>query len=323
MTEKNNKVLNQTGIVYATDDNYAKHVAVSLVSLYENAKSDELPVVYIIGNHLSKVNIDKLDNVANKYGGKVKYLKADIAMDKLPKDINTANLTVSTYIRLFLAEIMPNDIKKILYLDCDTYICCNILYLLNFDFAGKLIAGIEDTMYPHMKTKIGLHESDRYINAGILLINLEEWRRQNITKEFIKFIFKFNGSVPHLDQGVINGVFRGQIKYMPLRYNVQSPIFAIHTYKRLLSFHGMTSYYPEVDVKLARKNPAIIHFTSFFTGRPWEKGCLHPLRKLYYDAISKTDYAETSYDRVLPLYRRIRIFCFKYFQPVYFILKKL
>ena len=283
MTENNNKILNQTGIVYATDDNYVKHVAVSLVSLYENAKSYELPVVYIIGNHLSKTNINKLDNVANKYGGRVEYLKADEAIEKLPKDVNTANLTVSTYIRLFLAEIIPNNIKKILYLDCDTYICCNILDLLNVDFDGKIIAGIEDTMYPHMKTKIGLHESDRYINAGILLINLEEWRRQN----------------------------------------VQSPIFAIHSYKRLLSFHGMTSYYPEEDVKLARKNPAIIHFTSFFTGRPWEKGCLHPLRKLYYDAISKTDYADTSYDRVLPPSRRIRIFCFKYFQPVYFILKRI
>ena len=59
-------------------------MAVSLVSLYENAKSYELPVVYIIGNHLSKTNINKLDNVANKYGGRVEYLKADEAIEKLP-----------------------------------------------------------------------------------------------------------------------------------------------------------------------------------------------------------------------------------------------
>ena len=323
MIKKDKKHLSQTGIVYATDDNYAKHVAVSLVSLYENANSNELPVVYIIGNNLSEKNILKLKNIANKYDNRIIFLKADGVIRKLPKDIHTANLTVSTYIRLFLAEIMPIEIKKLLYLDCDTYICCNILDLMNIDFEGNMIAGIEDTMYPHMKIQIGLSELSRYINAGVLLINLEEWRNRCITGEFIKYIQKFNGRVPHLDQGVINGVFKGKIKYLPLLYNVQSPIFAIHTYKRLLSFHKMTSYYPAEDVNMAKENPAIIHFTSFFTGRPWEKGCIHPFRHLYYNAISSTEYVDEFYENDLTLKRKIRIFCFKYFQSIYFMLKKI
>lgn len=316
------KINIKNGVVYATDDNYVRHVSVSLISLFENTGSTDFNI-YIIGNNLSSSNSDYLLEIAKSYNREIQIIDGSIALKHLPKDLNIANLSISTYIRLFSASLISEEIDKLLYLDCDTYICTDIQELFDIPLGNNLVAGVEDTMYPNLKTSIGLEKDSRYINAGVLLINLYLWRKEGVQKMFMGFINKFNGNVPHLDQGVINGVLKSRIKYLPLKYNVQSPIYAFHKYDRMLSFHEMERYYPEAEFIQAKKNPSIIHYTSFFIGRPWEKGCIHPLRSFYYKSIAKTIFASNPYTRKLSNFRRLKMFCFKYFQPIYLFLRSL
>lgn len=310
------------GVVYATDDNYVRHVSVSLISLFEHTTSTDFNI-YIVGNNLSSSNSKYLIDLAKGYGKDIQILDCSKILRLLPKDLNTGNLSISTYIRLFSASLIPKEIEKVLYLDCDTYICVDIHELFDMPLENNLVAGVEDTMYPHLKTDIGLKQDARYINAGVLLINLELWRKEGIQQRFIEFINKFNGQVPHLDQGVINGVLKSRIKFLPLKYNVQSPVYAFHKYDRMLAFHEMSQYYPQEEFIQAKKKPAIIHYTSFFTGRPWEKGCIHPLRLYYHNSINKTIFATNPYTKKLSTTRRLKMLCFKYFQPIYLLVRKL
>lgn len=311
-------------VAYATDNGYVQHVAVSIYSLLSNQDSDIRIDIYILDNKLSAANRDKLTRTANKFNARITYVDISNIEQLLPKGIDTANLSISTYCRLFLPQLMPYTIDKLLYLDCDTLVCDNVRPITSAVKGDSwYVAGVEDTMYPQMKEAIGLSRNDLYINAGVLYINLRRWRDDNLTERFIEFINRFDGRVPHLDQGVINGVFRTGKVRIPLRYNVQAPIYAIHSYKNLKLFFDLDTFYTPADVADAKLHPAIIHYTSFFVERPWFKFCLHPRKNDYRATLRLTEFTEAQLlNNKISLVHIIKDIAFRYFQLIYIKLRK-
>lgn len=307
-------------IAYASDNGYAQHVAVSIYSLYNSLNERESCQVYILDNGLSSLNRDRLSEIAHGFGNKLEFIDISDIASRLPAGTDTANLSISTYCRLFAAQLLPDGIDLLLYLDCDTYINDDITGIIDYlpDNQEWLVAGVEDTMYPWMKEGIGLLTTDLYLNAGVLLINLKRWRNDNVLKRFLEFIASHNGRVPHLDQGVINGVLKTGKLRLPLRYNVQAPIYAIHNRNDILGFFSLNDYYDEESINTAKKFPAVVHFTSFFLERPWFRFCLHPLRNLYRDTLALTPYSQSGLmpDRIGML-NKFKDLCFRYLQPVY------
>ena len=119
-------------------------------------------------------------------------------------------------------------------------------------------------------------------------------------------------------KGVINGVFREGKVRLPLRYNVQAPIFAIHGYRDLVNYYSLPAFYDARSVDEAIHNPAIVHFTSFFLERPWFRFCLHPLKHLYRHTLRHTPYAQSQLQvNKSGLVNILKDLCFKYFQPLY------
>lgn len=312
--------MNTLAIAYATDNGYAQHVAVSLYSLFSSAKSSDRYKIYILDNNLAEFHRNNLIETARYFNQELSFIDISDIGSRLPSDIDTANLSISTYCRLFVAQLLPVDIEKVLYLDCDTYINDDLMEITEYLPANDdwYVAGVEDTMYPHMKEGIGLSRDALYINAGVLLINLSKWRGDNVLDRFLDFIKLHDGAVPHLDQGVINGVFKNGKIRLPLRYNVQSPIFAFHKREDLLRFFSLSNFYDSNAVSLARKNPAIIHYTSFFLERPWFRFSIHPYKKLYRNTLQLTPYshAELLHNNI-SFKGKIKDLSFKYLQPLY------
>ena len=57
-------------VAYASDQNYAKHVGISLISLLENNKNLENIHIYIIEDNISEELKEKLLSIVNRYKGK-------------------------------------------------------------------------------------------------------------------------------------------------------------------------------------------------------------------------------------------------------------
>ena len=311
-------------VAYATDNSYAQHVAVSLYSLLSKMADDVQFDIYILANKLSDEYRRKLSCTADMFKVVIKFIDISNIEQLLPAGIDTANLSISTYCRLFLSQLLPPTVDRLLYLDCDTLVCDSLRDLTScVDNDDWYVAGVEDTMYPNMKVGIGLDHKDLYINAGVLYINLKRWREDNLTNRFIEFINRFNGQVPHLDQGVINGVFRSGKIRLPLRYNVQAPIFAIHSYHNLKQFFDLDTFYTQMEVSDAKLNPAIIHYTSFFVERPWFRFCIHPRKKDYRSILRLTEFADAPLiDNKISLKQKMKDIAFRYIQPIYLKLRK-
>ena len=274
-------------VVYSSDDNYAQHTGVSIVSLLDNNKHFDNIHIYVIDNEISRINKENLKAIINCYNRKITFIDFSKYKDMLKLNMQW-NISLSSYARLFISSILPESVDKALYFDCDTVIVDKIDDLLNIDMNEYYVAGVADTISSITKSAIGISSDENYINAGMLLINVKKWREENIQDKFIKFIEDKNGSVNHHDQGVINGVLYKSSKVLNPKFNLMT---VYYTMKRedIISYYGIDNeFYSDEVIRESLKNPIYIHFTPGFTTRPWINGCKHPKKQVYLDYLQKT-----------------------------------
>ena len=277
-------------IIYSSDDNYCIYMGVSILSVLENNKNFNSINVYIIDNNINDVNKSKLKELVELYQRNILF----IDFEKYKKYLNLNmqwQISISSYARLFVASMLPENVDKVLYFDCDTLIDDSLNELWNQDINDFYVAGVCDTVPSNTKQAIGLNNTDFYINAGMLLINLKKWRKDNLEKELLNFIDKHNGNVIHHDQGVINGVIKNK-KILPLKYNLITS-YLMMSRDDIINFYKVEdSFYSQEQIDEAIKNPVYIHYTPGFTTRPWVKGCKHPYVDLYWKYLKLTPWKD-------------------------------
>ena len=310
-------------VCFATDNNYAQHVAVALTSLFVNNKNIDELEVYVLSNKITHKNINKIKEIEERFERSINFINVDNIEALIGIKVNVNALSISTYLRLFLIKLLPKEVDTVLYLDCDVIIDSNIDQIWECDIANNYVAGVIDTMYPHYFEGIGLPLNKYYINAGVLLINLKKWRDDNVTNKFIQFIDRFKGDVPHLDQGVINGVFQDKL-ILDLKYNVQTPLFIFKKYKTIIDFFKLNNYYTENEWQHAREFPIIIHYSSSYAGRPWFKYSFHPKRERYryYKKLSPYK-GNTLQNENVSFLRKIKNFLMINFQSIFLKLRRI
>ena len=127
----------------------------------------------------------------------------------------------------------------------------------------------------------------------MLLINILLWREFKIEDKIKEFLDKHNGQVTHHDQGVLNGVLKDNITFLPLKYNVMTIQYFMDRDQWLKYFANNAKYYSNEEYECSKINPAIIHFTPSLTTRPWVKGCKHPLKNKYWDYLAVSPWSDS------------------------------
>lgn len=278
-------------IALASDNNYAEFVAIVLTSLFATNKNFEKISVHLLSNKIQSQIINRLDDIVKTNSGEL--FVYDISDIKTRLNIKVPDtIAISSYARLFLSELIPNEIKKIIYLDADIIINNDLYNIWNSIITEYHVGGVRDTLpNSDSKIRIGLSCTDEYINAGILLINLEKWRKDNIQQKFINFLLKHNGNVHHHDQGIINAVCQNKLILHP-KYNLTSTYLS-HPY--LLLAKTNIPFYSHRDVEEAIVNPVIIHYTEGFYNRPWIANSKHPLANIFEKYWNLTNWGEIIY----------------------------
>lgn len=279
---------NELNIIFSSDNHYAQHLGAAMQSLLQNNQDFAVVRIYVIDNEISISNKEKLCDIANKFSN-AKIIWISFDEWKLRLQLNMAwSISVSSYARLFVADMLPSDIDRVLYLDCDMIVCDSLHNLWNTDLQGCVLGAVQDTISNTTKATVGLISEERYFNAGMLLIDLTEWREQSIESKCLSFIQEKNGCVVHHDQGVLNGVLRNQWFRLPLCDNLMT-IHFIFNRRRVIDYFGEhADFYSENEIVNAKEHPVIMHYTPSFTSRPWCKNCKHPFRMLYWENLAQT-----------------------------------
>lgn len=269
-------------IAYSCDNAYIEQTGISLISVFENNKDEKEIVVYLISKGITKENIEILDSICKSYNRSLIVVKfEDICFDLPPCSVGRHLETI--YAKVFFSRIEGLD--KVLYLDSDVVVVGNLKPLWETDLSEKYM-GVVETTYTKGKKALGIPRSTPFFNDGVVLVNVDYCRENNLISKVIEQVNAFGGNPPVLSEGVLNKICGQNVKYISLRYNLISGnlYFGLYDYDYLFE----QLHYEKEDLIDSCENPVIVHYIAGFYNRPWCKKCTHPFKEfyLYYKSIS-------------------------------------
>ncbi len=266
-------------IVVGIDNNYVQQCAVTIVSALMNTSANYYFTFHIMNVGLSDVSKNKLESLKKIRPFDIYY--EDLShcdFSRFP--LNRNWISAATYYRLFLSDVISNDIDKCIYMDTDMIVEDNIAELWEYNIEDYLAGVVEDENSKMNQERLNL-DFNNYFNAGLLLLNLKKIREYNIIDKAIEFYNQNKEKITLQDQDILNGVMNGKCKFLPLRWNINTPAYMNES---------VNHFYSMEDENWAKQNPAIIHFTGEF--KPWFTYCKHPLKNEYKRYLELTNLEE-------------------------------
>ena len=251
-------------IALCTDEKYAYPCGVCVTSILENNKNEECHI-YILTNRLSKKTLSKFHRLSEIYKQKIEIIFID---DETINGLKVSNIfPKSIYYRFLLPQIVKES--RVLYLDCDIIVTGSLRELWDTDISHYACAAVEDQASDDItnQNRIGIYGD--YFNSGVLLMNLDFWRKNNTANALIDFIYENPDVCEFPDQDALNIVLHNQVLFLEYKYNYQE-IFYWDKSRLYLHKKKWNRLLP------CDTPPTVIHYSTSF--KPWYKGCTHPLR---------------------------------------------
>ena len=219
--------MGRLNIAVAIDENYLKAAYVMFHSLFVNHSDDKI-IIYLIYNkeNLKRKSRRLLAEYVSSHHARLVCIPIREEFQNYPL---LEHISVTTYYRLLLPYILPKRVKKILYLDVDLVVDGSLHGLYDREFNGKYFYGVRmpDIAIRHRKRKLGMPPGAPYVNAGVLLYNIEELRKNVRKDELILYLRENIQRLETSDQCLINGMFWNKMGCASERYNwtlLQKPI---------------------------------------------------------------------------------------------------
>lgn len=207
---------------------------------------------------------------------------ASLSEAQLPRRVTRAALY-----RLMIADLLPHDVGRVIYLDSDLVVRGSLRELWIQELDGALAAGVRDGGWPLFAPvpqlpwrEMGLPPQSPYYNTGVLLCDVEGWRRDDVGSKALALIRKRR--LAYADQDAINLVLHDRWVNLTPDWNVQTAFYRALDRSTGLAFLGD----PLDALEAAVSNPRVIHYTEPI--KPWHAHCDHPLRSAWLETLQQT-----------------------------------
>lgn len=279
-TEPENEIFpayenNNVAIFLSANDFYVPYVSVVLESLKYNATKNKNYDVIIVHHDISEKNqtilkkqLETEENISLRFFQIKRYGKMFESL------FLRGHFVLETYYRLLMPEILKHY-KKALYIDSDLVLNSDPADLFETDVDGFLLAacrdadtaglynGYEPNKKEYMDKILKIKNPYDYFQAGVILFNLEEFRKKYTTKKMLTFAGKYKWQL--LDQDVLNYLAQGRVRYVNMSWNVMTDWAGI----RINQIISLAPHYLNKEYMEARNNPKIIHYAG--PDKPWNQ----------------------------------------------------
>lgn len=266
-------------ICFASDDNYAPYLKVAIYSLLCNRNRERSYDIIILHKRISKEHQGEILGLADgKSGVSIRFVNVVEADRELQSDVG-CYYAVETNYRLLLFSKLFQNYRRMLYLDCDIIVTGDVGELFDVDLEGKSAAGVEDVGFRWLAyTKraifldnkpynvlnyctdvLGIKDPGGYVNAGVLLFDLEKCRQKVSFRDVVETLHSRNFF--YNDQDVLNILLEGNIKQVDCKWNYMNNIaFYLECDRK---------EFRELYLDLYREDYRIIHYIS--AKKPWNR----------------------------------------------------
>lgn len=264
-------------ICFASDDNYAPYLKVAIYSLLCNRNRERSYDIIILHKRISREHQGEILGLADgKSGVSIRFVNVVEADRELQSDVG-CYYAVETNYRLLLFSKLFQNYRRMLYLDCDIIVTGDVGELFDVDLEGKSAAGVEDVGFRWLAyTKraifldnkpynvlnyctdvLGIKDPGGYVNAGVLLFDLEKCRQKVSFRDVVETLHSRNFF--YNDQDVLNILLEGNIKQVDCKWNYMNNIaFYLECDRK---------EFRELYLDLRREDYRIIHYIS--AKKPW------------------------------------------------------
>lgn len=245
-------------IVFSTDENYIAPTYVAVHSLLRHIDPKTDIEIFILYSGVKEEQKQYFYELSNK----IHFIEVNMQNSNLNKDI--PYISVATYYRFLIPELLSNY-DRCLYLDSDLIIKEDITPLVNMPMRKNLILGArnyfskEEDYFFYLKRckECSIENLSHYVNAGVLLLNLDGFRKDNLYRIMIEDAT--HNFYPYNDQDVLNKYCNGKISLLSIKYNFMAPY---------LKNIKATSKAINEDVAVMAKAPVIVHYST--AKKPWK-----------------------------------------------------
>lgn len=267
------------------------HFATCAASIAASRGSESIRFLMLQGPALSSAAVADLRDFVRDLGMELEALPVPEKMlASLPPTLLFSPLV---WYRTLLPELLP-DHDRVLALDADTLVMQSLSPLYGRDFDGALLAAVGQpaTGNEDRLRGIGIKPDAPYFNAGVMLMNLEGMRAEDVGRQAMRLGHEQFQQFMFAEQDALNVLLAGRWDRLAPKWNALSYLWLLP--------HDADGTYTDLELSAARWSPAIVHFEGFQTVKPWYYRSVHPLRHLYRDFRRETPWPLERLERKSP-----------------------
>ena len=264
-------------VVACCDDAYVQHCAVMLRSLFHNNPRHSFRV-FILNRGLSTASRHRLEQSLAEYRHSLEFVDVD---DELLRTCKvTGHASIANYYRFLIPHALDPSVQRVLYLDCDLIVRKDIAELWQVDLKDHYVGAVE--VWECEQDPRLLPRDAAYFCSGVMMLNLERWRRDDVTSALLQYASENDEKIKWWDQDVLNAVLQGQ--WLPLH-----PTWDVNFLTKPRNHPSLVFSIEKSEYLSTITDPAIYHFAG---GRkPWHYLYVGPFSNEYFRYLDRTSWA--------------------------------
>ncbi len=257
-------------LLVTVDKNYIPPLQVMLTSLHMNNPGEDVEL-YLLHSKLQEKELEPLEKQCGRLG--YKFFPVKIEDSWFSQAPVTKQYPREMYYRLLAPCFLPQKLHRILYLDPDILVINSLKPLWETDMKGRLFAAAAHTGKTNLANNINqvrLGTTHKYFNSGVLLINLDQGRKEILPEEIFRYAGEHAKELLLPDQDILNAVFGSRtLELDDYLWNYDARNYSTY----LLRSGGVC------DMDWVMGNTGILHFCG--KTKPWQAGYMHRFGILY------------------------------------------
>jgi lipopolysaccharide biosynthesis glycosyltransferase len=255
-------------VVFSADGAYAFPTLVSMTSLFLNSPHLDFDTYWITSNRphgaKNRVVVAAIEKLSDTFARRITVVPID---DSCFESFNPPSqlpyLGNVTYNWLLAPGILSCD--SFLLFDSDIIVQGNLDFLFTLDLGDNIVAGVDNGTQERDKEngRLGLPADNVYINTGVMILNAELWRKEQILGALLDWYKDHAEGLRLAEQDMINVVLAKRKIVLERKWNTQ-----LHTL--------LGDAIPTLDPESFR---GIFHFSG--PDKPWQSDAPTNIKALF------------------------------------------
>lgn len=212
-------------LVCGSSNDYVMPMTVMLFSALSNMSKDEPVDLYIFDHGIRAASRSKLEACLRQTSSHfyVHWCKPD---HPFLSKVKTHAISPAVFDRFVLTKVLPSTLRRAIFLDSDLIVQGDLRELWAEDFENRAVLAVQDFQLPTFGRRFGdnlpagIDPSTPYINGGVLVCNLDFWRREGVEERLIANLLAHYSSYNWPDQDAMNAVVYDCAKLLHPAWNV-------------------------------------------------------------------------------------------------------